>query len=307
MANPDPTLDFYADPAAFLDAAGPLLTAEPVLGSVIATVTERMVRQGESLRASWAELGLDFEPWWLAVRDERGEVVSAAMRTAPFAPYPCFCLPMPVAAAQGLARALHARGEHLGGSNGALPAAREVLDETARLTGSQVQVKQHTRLFEATTVEVPSAPPGTLRLLRADEAELGLARFRAFGREADEQAGREDGHSGAGEHFTIGDIIDRIGYDGLWAFESPDGEVVHLTGVSLPAYGVSRVGPVYTPRGHRGRGIAGYVVGELTRRGLANRTRMCLFTDQANPVSNKIYERLGYRRVVDMANLVIRH
>jgi predicted GNAT family acetyltransferase len=31
----------------------------------------------------------------------------------------------------------------------------------------------------------------------------------------------------------------------------------------------------------------------------------CLFTDQANPASNKIYAALGYRPVVDMAQLVI--
>jgi predicted GNAT family acetyltransferase len=30
-----------------------------------------------------------------------------------------------------------------------------------------------------------------------------------------------------------------------------------------------------------------------------------LFTDQANPTSNKIYAALGYRPVVDMANLVV--
>jgi predicted GNAT family acetyltransferase len=34
-------------------------------------------------------------------------------------------------------------------------------------------------------------------------------------------------------------------------------------------------------------------------------TRVCLFTDQANPTSNKIYAAIGYERVVDMANLVI--
>jgi hypothetical protein len=33
--------------------------------------------------------------------------------------------------------------------------------------------------------------------------------------------------------------------------------------------------------------------------------QVCLFTDQANPTSNKIYAALGYRPVVDMANLVI--
>ena len=33
--------------------------------------------------------------------------------------------------------------------------------------------------------------------------------------------------------------------------------------------------------------------------------RACLFTDQDNPTSNKIYAEVGYRPVVDMANLVI--
>jgi predicted GNAT family acetyltransferase len=90
-----------------------------------------------------------------------------------------------------------------------------------------------------------------------------------------------------------------------WLWELPDGEVAHLTGAGLPSYGVSRIGPVYTPPEHRGRGIASYVVGELTRRGLEAGHRMCLFTDQDNPTSNKIYEGLGYRPVVEMAEHVI--
>jgi len=33
--------------------------------------------------------------------------------------------------------------------------------------------------------------------------------------------------------------------------------------------------------------------------------RVCLFTDQANPTSHKIYAAIGFVPVVDMANLVI--
>jgi predicted GNAT family acetyltransferase len=33
--------------------------------------------------------------------------------------------------------------------------------------------------------------------------------------------------------------------------------------------------------------------------------RVCLFTDQANPTSNKIYQAIGFRPVVDMANLLV--
>lgn len=32
---------------------------------------------------------------------------------------------------------------------------------------------------------------------------------------------------------------------------------------------------------------------------------VCLYTDQANPVSNKVYERLGYEPVRDEGELVL--
>jgi predicted GNAT family acetyltransferase len=71
----------------------------------------------------------------------------------------------------------------------------------------------------------------------------------------------------------------------------------------MPAFGVSRVGPVYTPREHRGHGYASRAVYEVSALLRESGERPCLFTDQANPTSNKIYEALGYQRLVDMANL----
>jgi predicted GNAT family acetyltransferase len=68
---------------------------------------------------------------------------------------------------------------------------------------------------------------------------------------------------------------------------------------------VCRIGPVYTPREHRGRGYAGATVAAASRALVDEGAQVCLFTDQANPVSNALYERLGYRPLVDMANLVV--
>ncbi|WP_406043434.1 GNAT family N-acetyltransferase [Micromonospora sp. NBC_00898] len=65
------------------------------------------------------------------------------------------------------------------------------------------------------------------------------------------------------------------------------------------------MGPVYTPPGQRGRGWASNAGAEVSRRIQAEGARVCLFTDRANPTSNKIYAALGSRPVVDMANLVI--
>jgi GNAT superfamily N-acetyltransferase len=297
-------LEFHDRPDTFLDAAGDLLAAEPVLGSVIASVTERTARELAEGRDSWPEAGAPFDRWWLAVRDGGGEVVGAAMRTAPFKPWPTYSLSLPEEAAALLATALHERGEALGGCNGVLPGAGVLAAESARLSGATMTVAKHTRLWEATTVDVPPAPEGTLRRATEADVDLVLDWFRRFHAEADEQAGREPDHDG-GEHNTRDSALVRIREGVEWLWELPDGEVAHLTGASLPSYGVSRIGPVYTPREHRGRGIASHVVGALTRRGLEQGHRMCLFTDQANPTSNKIYEALGYRPVVDMAEHVI--
>lgn len=299
------SLEFFAAPQPFLDAAGDVLAADPVLGSVIASVTQRTVRELADGRDSWAEVDAPFERWWVVVRDARGRVVSAAMRTAPFPPHPSFSMPMPDDAARALARALHERGELLGGANGALPGAAVLARATAELAGGELVTDKATRLWECTAVEVPPAPEGRLRLATEDDAELVLSWFTAFHAEADEQAGREPDPA-AGEHNTLDSVLVRIREGVEWLWELPDGTVAHLTGAGLPAYGVSRIGPVYTPRELRGRGIASYVVGELTRRGLEAGHRMCLFTDRANPTSNKIYAALGYEPTVDMAEHLVR-
>ncbi|NYE35126.1 GNAT superfamily N-acetyltransferase [Nocardioides cavernae] len=298
------TLEFHDAPQSFLDAAGDLLAAQPVLGSVIASVTSRTVRELADGMDSWAEVGAPFPRWWVVVRDRSGEPVSAAMRTAPFAPHPTFGLPMPDDAARALAVALHDRGEHLGGANGALPGAEVLARTTAELSGGEMVSEKATRLWECTTLHVPPAPEGRLRPAAEADAELVLAWFTAFHAEADEQAGREPDPT-SGEHNTLDTVLVRIREGVEWLWELPDGAVAHLTGCGLPSYGVSRIGPVYTPREHRGRGIASYVVGELTRRGLEAGHRMCLFTDRANPTSNKIYAGLGYEPVADMAEHLV--
>jgi hypothetical protein len=273
-----------------------------VIGTVVATVAENEARGSLAGRpAEGHGSGGPDRPHWYAVARDAGAVVGVAMRTAPFEPYPLFLLPMPEEAAVRLAAELHARGEDVGGANGALPATRVVAEAVARLTGGVVRVSMHTRLFELGELTAPPTPPGRLRPVTEDEAELALEWFRAFHRDADEQAGRppDDGYGETA--FGVDDILVRIRGERVWFWD--DGGPVHLTGANPPAYGVARVGPVYTPKENRGRGYAGAAVAEVSRRIVSAGARACLFTDQANPTSNRLYETLGYRPVVDMANL----
>jgi GNAT superfamily N-acetyltransferase len=224
------------------------------------------------------------------------------MRTATFGSFPAFLLPMPEDAARELARALIARDEPLTAANGALPAARLFCDEMAAHTGGTTRIGQHTRLFELGDLVQPDPVAGRLRPALPEEQPLILSWYAAFMADADEQAGREPGET-PHEIPTPEAMARRIEGGRIFVWEDPSGEPVHLTAASKPSYGVSRIGPVYTPREHRGRGLASNAVAQVSRLLRDSGERACLFTDQANPTSNKIYEAIGYRRVVDMAYL----
>jgi RimJ/RimL family protein N-acetyltransferase len=292
-----PDLVFFDDPHSFLAVAGDHLAAEPVLSTVVASVTQR---------AAAGELPPSPGPRWWVVARERGAIVGSGMRTAPTPPYWLYLLPMPDEAAIALARALHERGEEVLAVNGALPAARIVAEETARLVGGTAFVDERTRLHAlGDLVEPAGVVPGRLRLATPADVDLALEWFAAFETDAAEQAGRPGSH-GPIEPQDEPMMLARISQERLWFWEDADGQRVHLTGANLPSFGVARIGPVYTPKEERGRGYAGAAVAGVSRLLLDRGDRVCLFTDQANPTSNRIYEKLGYRPVVDMVNMVIR-
>ena len=61
-----------------------------------------------------------------------------------------------------------------------------------------------------------------------------------------------------------------------------------------------RIGPVYTPPERRGRGYGSAATAAASQRLLeAGAEEVLLYTDLANPVSNSIYQRIGYRAVED--------
>lgn len=287
-------LDLTSDAALFLAGAREHLALDPVLNTVVATIAER--HAGSPGPA---------DDWWATICDG-DRVVGVAMRTAPFSPRPAYVLPMPQEAALLLARALHARGEDLTQVNGALPVATALLGELGRLTGRSARVVQHSRLFELRAVVAPRPVQGRLRTARREDAELVEAWFTAFFHDADEQAGRPGrDHVGHVGHVVSDDIEHRIESGRVWLWEDDQGRVVHLSGVNPPAFGAARIGPVYTPREQRGQGWASAAVATLSQRILDAGARPCLFTDQANPTSNAIYQALGYEAVVDTADVVL--
>jgi hypothetical protein len=83
----------------------------------------------------------------------------------------------------------------------------------------------------------------------------------------------------------------------LWEVE---GSAVSMAGYAGPTPNGIRVAWVYTPPNNRGKGFAGACVAALSQKLLDDGRKFCfLYTDLANPVSNHVYQKIGYVPVTD--------
>lgn len=132
-------------------------------------------------------------------------------------------------------------------------------------------------------------PAGAARVATAADRDLLESWCAAFAREVGQPPWRAD------------DVTDRLSYGGLSLWE--DGGIpVAMAGVQRQVAGTIRVGPVYTPPQRRGRGYAAAVTAAVSQAALgAGAQHVVLFTDLGNPVSNSVYQRIGYRPVEDRA------
>ena len=101
----------------------------------------------------------------------------------------------------------------------------------------------------------------------------------------------------------IGAMVDRFIHDpGRWTYLwEVDGRAVSLVCAGAATPNGIRIGPVYTPPGHRRTGYAGALTAAASQDQLDRGRRFCfLFTDLANKTSNHIYQAVGYEPVTDI-------
>ncbi|MEU7022894.1 GNAT family N-acetyltransferase [Streptomyces sp. NPDC046203] len=160
----------------------------------------------------------------------------------------------------------------------------------AEATGRAWAAERGVRLFRLGELVPPEpAPAGAVRLAEPADVPLAVGWTREFARVVGEDPDAD---------YTAA-VETRVADGRLWLWEVA-GEPVAMASVSPVVAGQARVSLVYTPPGHRGRGYAGGVTGAASRAALdAGAAHVVLFTDRANPTSNALYQRLGFRPVVD--------
>jgi predicted GNAT family acetyltransferase len=157
-----------------------------------------------------------------------------------------------------------------------------------RRTGTEPEVERRTRLYRLGQLVPPDpAPSGRARVAVADDRELLFDWHHQFHREVGEEIG---------DRTTI--IDDRISYGGLSLWEV-DAVPVAMAGRTRVSAGMIRLGPVFTPVELRSRGYGAAVTAAVSATAQQLADEVLLFTDLTNPISNAIYQRLGYQPVHD--------
>ena len=229
------------------------------------------------------------DPLLYAALDDAGDVAAVATQTPPFG-LVLSNVDDP-AIVDALAERLAADEAELPTALGPVEAVRGFAERWARLTGVTASVHIEERIYEATEVVHPEGVGGAMRRYTAADRPLAIDWMGAFFAEA-----MPDSPEGRVEQF----VDDRAGGIGSLVLWENDGEVVSIAGHAGETPNGSRVGPVYTPPELRGHGYASALTAALTEELLARRRFCFLFTDLANPTSNSIYQRIGYRAVTDI-------
>ncbi|MGH2756385.1 MAG: GNAT family N-acetyltransferase [Actinomycetota bacterium] len=234
----------------------------------------------------------DEKPMLVAVMD--GEApVAAAIRTPPRDLILSYGMP---------SDAVEVIVDYVGESSPDLPGVlgdKEPTDRFATVWSDRQSVRPELfraeRIHRAARVIPPVGVEGQARESAAEERDILEAWFPAFGRDVDE----EPDASAVKEMLEIY-LSGQPYHVFLWLLGD---RPVSMAALGGPTPNGARVNAVYTPAEFRNRGYASAVTAVATQHALDEGRRFCfLFTDLANPTSNKIYRRIGYEPVCDVSH-----
>lgn len=199
---------------------------------------------------------------------------------------------LPSETAMTAARALVAAGTSLAGVRGTPATATPFTQAWQTVTGVRASESSRDVLYRLGELSPPSGVAGEWRTAQTRDTDtvvhwLNEFFIEAFGEPSNVDASRA----------MLTSIVDAGDHILLWTVDS---EPVSMARVRAAVVGASRIGPVYTPPEHRGHGYAAAVTAAAARSARRDGAReVVLFADVANPVSNRVYRRIGFAPVAE--------
>ena len=264
-------VELTTDPATALARAGDFLVTDPVRHNVILTLLHGRVARAVAGR-------------YLVV-SAAGHVAGVAFQSP--LTFIATITPMTSDIVDACVDVFAGQPPALPGVSGEAGSAARFAGQWTERTKSAAVPRQGQRIYEARSIVEPAGVPGALRRAEDGDRALLVEWLRAFSADTGEPV--DDAEETVQRRVAAGQF---------WLWQ--DGGPVSMAAVTSPVAGTVRVQAVYTPAARRNRGYAAASVARLSSLVLREGTRCILYTDLANPVSNSIYRRMGYRTVAEV-------
>ncbi len=196
-----------------------------------------------------------------------------------------------------IAEQLYAEYPQVPGFIGETSLVEQLTAATARLQGQEYYTHMRQRIYILTEIKKKAEDPGKLR--KAEEKDIPLVAnwIYRFAEEVNEPMQWEDADKRAKDMTEKGRLY-------LWEV---DGVPVSMAAATRPSKRNITVSFVYTPIAERKKGHASNCVSALTQAMLdSGYQTTSLYTDLANPTSNKIYMEIGYEPVMDSVVMLMK-
>ncbi|GER87608.1 acetyltransferase [Dictyobacter vulcani] len=277
----------YNEVQDFLAKTQQILEAQEAMNNLILGISMRLRAQPDAYPT----------PPFLATVEDHEELVIAACMTPPYRLILYSHHPeKQTTALKLLADYLHTQQITLPGCIGPSQVAEDFACIWQEQTGHAHHIATNERIYELTTVTQPATTTGRLRQATKQDYELILQWMLAFFAEA---------HLNEPVSEIKRTVPSRLERGDFFVWETAAGEIVCMAAKSREMSTVVNIGPVYTPPAERGKGYGTNCVAALSQHLLDSGWRACsLFTDLANPTSNSIYQKIGYRPLADMNDII---
>ncbi|MEU4093211.1 GNAT family N-acetyltransferase [Streptomyces sp. NPDC026673] len=266
-------------PEVFRSEAGAFLAARPDLHTMLLSGLDTIEQLRSGDKAPPTVLG-----WW---RKPNETATTAAFVWMP--PHLLTASRLSQAAATHLAALLSTRAQPLTQFLADDSSVRAFSEAWQTTTGCAPKYGPHLRLYRLDQlVRTGVAPQGAPRTATDGDRALLHDWCTRFVTEA--------GSLGADLDAFIDERLSRGG----WRLWTVGDEPVAMAAMTSVVAGAARLTPVYTLPGQRGRGYSSAVTAAVSQAARdAGAEHVLLFTDLANPTSNSVYQRIGFRPVSD--------
>lgn len=185
----------------------------------------------------------------------------------------------------------------LPGINAPIPAADIFADYWCKQIGLKKKLGLNLRLFELTQVLPPKRPTGLFRFAEERDEGLLLQWMKEFHYEAVP-------HDPLPTDEALKKFIKTCTLQKGYFLWEDDGEIVCWVASTRQTEREGWIAPVYTPKSFRGKGYASALVAKASQAILDKGKVALLFTDLANPTSNSIYQKIGYKPLADFRHWI---